>query len=371
MGGKGSAPPPPDYTPIATASKEAAEISAQISREQLAWARQQYAEDKELTSKVVDRFLRTQDVNESAAARDRARYEKIYQPLEDKLASEAESYASEGRKDLEMGRAQAAVGQQFNAARDAAAQRLESFGVDPTSTRFAALDIGLRAQEAAAKAAAGNQAGQMVDATGRALRSEAINVGRGYPGQVAQTYNTALAAGTGAVNSTLAQTASGANTMGTGAQWQGAQMNALGTWGNALNMGYQNAIAGYNAEAEANDWSGYLKGAGSLMGGAAGLMALAEGGSVNPDDVTPGGAIPTDASPTGGQAVDDVPAKLTVGEFVVPKDVTSWKGEEYFQKLIDQSRKAKSEATAKPKMTMAPEQDPTFVSRPSGALPLR
>ena len=77
------------------------------------------------------------------------------------------------------------------------------------------------------------------------------------------------------------------------------------------------------------------------------------------------------ASPTGGKAVDDVPAQLTVGEFVVPKDVAAWKGEEYFQKMIEQSRKAKEGATAKPSVAMAPQRAPTFVSRPGGAIPLR
>ena len=54
-----------------------------------------------------------------------------------------------------------------------------------------------------------------------------------------------------------------------------------------------------------------------------------------------------------------------------PKDVAAWKGEEYFQKVIEQSRKAKGEATAKPSVGMAPQQAPTFVSRPGGAIPLR
>lgn len=364
MGGKGSAPPPPDYTPVANASKESAEIAAQVSREQLAWAKQQYSQDKAVTDKVVGKFLDTQDANSANAAADRARYEKIYQPLEDKLADEAESYASEGRKDLEIGRSQAAVGQQFDAARDAATRNLESYGVDPTSTRYAALDLSSRTQEAAAKAAAGNQATQMVDATGRALRSEAINVGRGYPGQIAQTYNTALAAGTGAVNSGLATTASGANTMGTGAQYMGLQNQAIGNWGNMLSQGYNAQMQQYNANQQGSSGWGTALG----IAGAAAMKFMAEGGSTE-DGQTPGGAIPMDASPTGGQTVDDVPARLTVGEFVVPKDVASWKGEEYFQKLIEQSRKAKEQAVAKPAIGPAPNEQPTFVSRPGGALP--
>jgi hypothetical protein len=36
---------------------------------------------------------------------------------------------------------------------------------------------------------------ERTDAMGRALRSEAINVGRGYPGQVAQSYGLAQQAG--------------------------------------------------------------------------------------------------------------------------------------------------------------------------------
>jgi hypothetical protein len=359
-GGKGSPPPPPDYTPIANASKEAAAIAAEVSREQLAWAKEQYASDKAITERVVNQFLTTQDVNAATAAADRARYERIYQPLEDQLAKEAEAYASPERQRIEEGRAQAAVAQQFEQARDASMRQLESFGVDPTSTRAAALDIGLRAQQGAAQAAAGNQARLATEATGRALRSEAINVGRGYPGQIAGQYGTAIQAGAGGVNAALAQTASGAQIMGTAPQYMGLQNQSLGTWSGALNAGYQNQIAAYNAANQDSGWGTAL----GLVGSAA-IKFLADGGP------TDGGEVPTDASPSDGAAIDDVPARLTAGEFVVPKDVAAWKGEEYFQKLIDQSRKAKGEASAKPAVGYAPAEEPTFVSRPSGALPLR
>ncbi len=78
----------------------------------------------------------------------------------------------------------------------------------------------------------------------------------------------------------------------------------------------------------------------------------AEGGAIDDD----GGAIPESASPSGGQQVDDVQAQLPSGkqinvnanEFVVPEDVTRWKGEEFFQKLIMQARQARVTAPAKP-----------------------
>ena len=372
MGGKSSAPPPPDYTPIANASKESAEYSYALGKDQLAWAKDQYAQDKATSDKVVNSFLNTQDVNDQTAAKDRARYEGIYQPLENSLASDAGSYSSDGRRDLEMGRAEANVSQQMNSARSASMQRLTDFGVDPTSLKSQSLDRNFSVQQGAASAAAGNQASQQVDATGRALRSEAINVGRGYPGQIAGQYGTALQAGSGAVNSALQTTASGANTMGTAGQWQGLGNSALGTWGNTLNMGYQNQLGAYNAEQNSSSGWGTALGIGAGLingmktaGGAAGLMALAEGGSVDPS----GGHVPAEASPSRGQAIDDVPARLNVGEFVFPKDVMQWKGEEWAQKEIQRAREAKTQAVAKPKIALAAPEAPTFSTRPS-ALPV-
>lgn len=363
MGGKSDPPPPPDYSGIAAASEASAKYAYELGQDQLEWAREQYASDKEIVDRVVSAALDMQRFNMDNAAYDRARYQDRFQPLEDQLIADAKSFASQERKDKEMGEAAASVGQQFTAARNAATQNLEAFGVDPSSTRYAALDIGMRASEAAAKAAAANQAADMVDAQGRAIRSEAINVGRGYPGQIAGTYATALQGGNQAVNSQLAGTASGANTMGTGAQWQGLGNQALGVWGNTLNMGYNNQLNAYNAEQNSSSGLGGLFG--TVLGGAM-KYAFEDGGAVP----TTGGKVPAEASPTQGGAVDDVPARLNVGEFVVPKDAVAWKGEEFFQKLIEKSRQDREKATAKPELAVVPAEQPTFVSRPTGALPV-
>ena len=368
MGGKAEAPPPPDYTDIAAASEEAARYSFEMSKDQLAWAKEQYANDSEITNRVIDSELLRMDANDRAAAEDRARYERIYQPLEDDAVRDAQDYASEERKNYEAGKASAAVAQQFDAARQAATQNLESFGVDPSATRYAALDLGSRTQQAAAQAGAANQARDQTEAMGNAMRSEAINVGRGYPGQIAGTYGTALQSGNAAVNSTLATTASGASTMGTPTQWQGTGTQALGTWGNTLNMGYQNELAAFNANQTASS------GIGSLLGAGLGVaMSFEEGGGVpaalpgvppmGAPGATSGGNIPAAASRSRGAAIDDVDAKLNVGEFVVPKDVTSWLGEKHFQQLIEKSRQERQIAPAKPEFAIAPKGPATFKSR--------
>ena len=359
MGGKNDAPDPPDYSGIAKASKESAEFSYKASKDQLAWAKEKYASDKAISEKVINSALNRQDVNDVNAAEDRARYESIYQPLEDQLAKEAEDYANPERMEQNVARAQADVAQQFDASRQRALQNLQSFGVDPSSLRYAALDRAANVQQGAAEAAAGNQSRQQDEAIGRALRSETINVGRGYPGQIAGTYATALQSGNQGMNSALATTQSGSNSMGTPTQWQGSGNAALGTWGNALNSGYSNQLAAWQANQDSSS------GLGGLLGTALGVGLSYEDGG----EVTSGGNVPAEASPSRGKAIDDVPARLNVGEFVVPKEAVAWKGEEFFQNLIKKAKDDKKKATAKPEYAIAPPERPTFDTTRS-ALPV-
>ena len=87
----------------------------------------------------------------------------------------------------------------------------------------------------------------------------------------------------------------------------------------------------------------------------------------------PGQAVPDAASPSGGGATDDVNAKLTAGEFVLPEDVTRWIGEKKLQDMILKARDEKAGAKAKPtKGEAIPSGPPAYVSRPGvGAIPMR
>jgi hypothetical protein len=383
MGKKSEAPAAPDMSAVAAASKESADMSFQLGQDQLAWAKEQFASNKATTDQVVASALETQAQQNQNAADDRKRYEDVFQPQEDKLVADANSYSTDARKDSEIGKSQALVGQQFDAARQNATQSLESYGVNPASTRFGALDIGTRAAEAAAKAAAGTAAIDKTDAIARDLRAQAINIGNKLPAQSTAEYQSGSGAGTGAVNNDLATTGSGANTMGTSTQYTGLGNSALGQEANTANAGYQNQLAQYKADQAASSGVGTALGAiGGLTLGAANLgtgggvslgakMLGFEGGGAVPTDATGGGAVPVHASPSGGKAVDDVPARLNVGEFVIPKDVAAWKGQEHFQKLIEASRKASAEVTAKPAIRQAIPAAPTFQSRPQlGAIPM-
>jgi len=91
---------------------------------------------------------------------------------------------------------------------------------------------------------------------------------------------------------------------------------------------------------------------------------------IPPQNGTPGGIITPQMSPSKGQVPDDVDAKLTVGEFVMPLDVVRFKGKEYFYKEIDKARQKEAEANARgdvggEPVLGIPSRNPQFVSRPT------
>ena len=58
----------------------------------------------------------------------------------------------------------------------------------------------------------------------------------------------------------------------------------------------------------------------------------------------PAGSCRTISVPSNGAQTDDVPARLNAGEFVIPKDVAEWKGQEFFYKLMAQARAIRAKA---------------------------
>ena len=390
MSGGSSPPPAPNYDAVAKASENAAKEYAQIMRDQLAWAKEQYGDNKAFTDQVKEVLADNLTFNNATAQKDRARYEDIYQPLEDDLVADAKSYASDERKERERGRSMGTVAQQFDTAGEAAKRQLESFGVDPSATRYAALDLGVRTQKAAAMAAAGNQSDLAVEDRGRALRSEAINIGKGYPGSIAQQFGTAQAGGTAGVGTQNQTFSAGSGAMTAPSAWGGLTNQANANWGRTLTDMYGAQMQGWSAQQNQSS------GLGSALGGIAGAvgsfapMFFAEGGPV-PDEAEAalappqgaiplaGSSVPPSMSPSGGIATDDVvamthgrdglpqgPAAINVDEFIFPADAARWYGEKYLQGMIEKARAAKQNAPAQPEQGSPPGRAP---QRPA-ALPV-
>ena len=153
MGSK--APDAPDYTPIAMASMQNSIAGQQYSADQLAWAKQQFYENKAVTDKVVNMSLENAQIQQDEAKTAYQRYQDKYQPVEDKLLGQVEDWASPTRIAQMQGAAEATAQQAGAQARTASQQQLESFGINPSSTRYAAMDVGRRFSTSSRSATSG------------------------------------------------------------------------------------------------------------------------------------------------------------------------------------------------------------------------
>ena len=334
MGGKNKAPDAPDYSDLADASLESAKIWEQVARDQLTWAQEQ----GEWGQDILERILGVQLPQMEEAARqarvDRQRYEEVFQPIEDDLIKEFQEFDTEARREAEAAVRVADVRGQFEAQRENALQRLEGYGIDPSQTRSQAMDRGVRAMEAAAAAQAGNQGRKYVEQMGRALRGEAINIGRGMPSQVAQAMGMVNQTAGGAMGNYGAQTGAATGAYGTAAHFGHMGMQGYQQAGNLRNMGFQNSLDSWNADAQqtAGMWGGIGGLAGAAIGGPMGgvlgerLFSPAEEGGHVPNDMQ-FGATPGPA--------DKYPVILADDEYVIPADVVRKKGTEFFDKLLD------------------------------------
>lgn len=305
-----------------------------------------FRENQGVGRQVTDFALGQADYFQSIQQDDRQLWEDTYRPLMVQQALTAQDWASPGRQQLEAGRAQADVAQQFNQAKTAAEQRLESYGVDPSQMRMGSLALGANLAQAAASEGAGNQARYRTEMTGQQLMQQAIANGMAIPGQSLSEGQAANSSANQGVNTGLAETASAAQTKGTPFQWAGAAGTNLGQWGNLLNDQERNRI-----EAEKNK-QGESSGIGSILGAAASFIPMfaQEGGAIPEEEgmSDAGRYLDPAMSPSNGAIPDDIeaeisdsgrPARINAGEFIFPKDVVQWLGEKGLQQIILKARK--------------------------------
>lgn len=261
-GGKDS-PAPPDYTPVAAASKEAAEIGAQLGREQLAENRRQYEQNMAVARPIIEAQsgLMTQSIEQGD---DYFNYMKnTFRPLEGQMVADARSAGGQAEQDAASGKAAADVTQSFGAQRGLMTREMSRAGVDPSSGRFAAVIRDMGTQEALAKAGAMTKAREGAKALGYAKRMDAIGVGRNLPSASQGAYGLALQSGNSAVgnqNQTAAQYINGmAAGNSTIMQGQGQRLQGLGSILNSQTSVYNASQGGSSGLGEA----------GSFLGGAA------------------------------------------------------------------------------------------------------
>ena len=238
MGGK-SSPPPPDYGPLAQASKESAEIMAGLGREQLDFARQQYDEMRPLAERIAQSQVATQDELLGMAREDRERYLSTFAPVEQGLVQRAQEFDTEAYREQMAQQAAADAARAFGSTQAQTSRGLARMGVAPGSgaaqSQMNMNAIAAASQRAGAMTGARTQA----EPLGYARMLDAAGLGRNLPGLSQSAYGASVGAGSAGIGTAMTPgiqysqgLASGAGTIGSGRQMlQGGLGNILNTQG--------------------------------------------------------------------------------------------------------------------------------------------
>jgi hypothetical protein len=243
--------------PDTSGINQAAVANSQISQEALDWAKQQYADQAPARQAAIDEAMKQSQLQDSIAqqnadiSKDYYDYSKeTFRPLEQGIVQQAQDYASPDRREQAAGDAIAGVNTQMDNANAAMRAKAAANGVDLTSGNYLAQERAAAVQGAAAAAAAGNSARNLVDTQGFAREMDAASLGRNLSSSQATSAGVALNAGNSAVNSAQVP----------------VQVDQSGT--NQVQNGIAQALQG-NASA------------GSLFGSAAGVDAATRGQDLN------------------------------------------------------------------------------------------
>ena len=269
--------------PDMSGANAAALAQAEMSKEQLAWAKQIYEQTAPDRAASTARANAVSDAQLSALNKqttltdDYANYNKTtFRPLEQGIVQDAANFDSEANQNKAAGMALADVNQGFSSARDQQQRGLSRMGVNPSAGRALALGNQTSIAQAAAQAGAATKARTDTQLQGYARKMDAANMGRGLASSQATSAGVALSQGNSAVANGMQSgniNAQGNQIMTQGfAGAQSGMAGAANTYGNIANI-----------QQRAGDNSGLMGALGTVAGqwagsasGSAALTALSD-----------------------------------------------------------------------------------------------
>lgn len=259
-----SSTPPPDYAPLANASKEAAQIMTGLGRDQLDFAKAQYERSAPIMESIANTQIAAQQ-EQMDQARDYYNYQKeTFRPLERGLVADAQKFNTEAYREQLASRAAADAGLAFSRTQAANRRAMGAMGVNPNSGRFAGIQNASNLALAANRANAMSNTRMQADQMGYARKLDAVGLGRGLAGASAAAYGGATGAGS----------AAGQSAQSAGQNYMGNMAIGSGTIGSGQNMGIQGLSNVLNNQTSTyiNTNDSFLGDLGGVMGGAASLM---------------------------------------------------------------------------------------------------
>lgn len=232
MGGKAKAP---DYSSLAAASKEEAQIMGQLGQDQLAFNKEQY----QAALPFVQDIARVQaDAQRQQMAQAQDYYNYYTQNVRPEMLAQlekAKAYNTEAKREELAQQAAADTGQAFQQTQAANERAMASMGVNPNSGRFAGMQRGSQLALAAQRANAMTGTRQQAEAMGHARMMDAMGLNTGMPGLSQAAYSGATGAGSQAAGVFQQPWMNAMQGMGQGASTIGSgQQMYLSGLGNAL-----------------------------------------------------------------------------------------------------------------------------------------
>src|ERR1035437_2805331 len=115
-------------------------IALSLSNQMLQWGTSTLAGVNAVTSDNIAQYLSNAATSGILANASVSDYLSKYVPMQDQLIQDANSYTSDARVKSEMGTAESGTAQSMDQGRVNAEQQLNSYGIDPSSGRYAELE---------------------------------------------------------------------------------------------------------------------------------------------------------------------------------------------------------------------------------------
>jgi len=253
--------PPPDYTPLAEASRDAARIMTDLGREQLSFAREQYDTMNPIMQEVAGLQMDAQRQQMDQAADYYSYQQDTFRPLERSIVADAQNFNTAAYRDQLASQAASDVGLAFGRTRDMNQRAMASMGVNPNSGRFAGVNNASTLAQAANRAGVMSNTRNQAEQLGYARQLDAAGLGRGLSGASLAAYGGATSAGS----------AAGASAQSAGQNYMGNMAIGAGTIGQGQQMNLQGLSSVLNAQTQTyiNTNDSFLGDVGGLLGGAA------------------------------------------------------------------------------------------------------
>ena len=221
MGGKSQ--PAPDYSGM-----------EQVAREQLNFARQQYADLRPIAQEIAGLQAGAQRQQMEQAGDYYDYMQSTFRPVEQSLVAQAQEFNTDAYRQQMAQQASTAAARAFEQSQAMTGRSLAARGVNPASGAARGADRATSLQQAAMRTQAMTGSRQQAEQMGYARMLDAAGLGRGLAGASTAAYAGATGAGTAGMGTYMAP----------GNQYQAGLANAGQTFGNMANMQAQANEAG-------------------------------------------------------------------------------------------------------------------------------